>query len=325
MKTYIIKRILYAIPVIFGVMLITFGLFFFLTTPKTIARQILGEKAKIEVINAWIKQKGLDKPYFFNKQAPGLKKLTDTLFINHIWSLATFQFGRSYQDDQSITQKILRRAGPSLSFTLPVFILGLFISITFSLIFAYFRSTYIDKYGTFLCVLGMSIVIMIYIIGFQWLLSIQLKLFPVSGWADGLNRLRFILLPIIVNIIASAGGSIRFYRTIMIEETTKDYVRTARSKGLSETLVLFKHILKNAMIPILTNAVMAIPFLFMGALLTENFFGIPGLGSFAVEALFANDFPSIKAIIYIGAILYQAGLIMTDISYALVDPRVVFE
>jgi len=269
--------------------------------------------------------KGLDKPYFINADAPGLEKITDTLMMRHMWSLLSFQFGRSFQDDKPIINKIITRAGPSLSFTIPVFILGLILAISFSLIFAYFRSTYIDKYGTFLCVLAMSIVIMIYIIGFQFLFSIQLKLFPVSGWADGPEKIRFIMLPVFVGIVAGLGGSIRFYRTIMIEETTKDYVRTARSKGLTEALVLFKHILKNAMIPILTNAVMAIPFLFMGALLTENFFGIPGLGSFAIEALFSNDLPSIKAIIYLGAVLYQAGLIMTDISYALVDPRVVFD
>jgi len=325
MTTYIIRRILYAIPVIFGVMLITFILFFYVTTPESIARQILGEKAKKEVIDHWIHLKGLDKPYFFNNKARGLRKFTDTLFATHMWSLITFKFGRSYQDDEPIINKIIRRAGPSLSFTVPVFILGLFLSIAFALIFAFFRATYIDIYGTFLCVIGMSIVIMIYIIGFQWLFSIQWKLFPISGWAEGLDKIRFIGIPIIVGVIAGLGGSVRFYRTIMIEETTKDYVRTARSKGLCEVSVLFKHILKNAMIPILTNAVMAIPFLFMGALLIENFFGIPGLGSFAIEALHSNDFPSIKAIIYIGAILYQAGLIMTDISYALVDPRVVFK
>ncbi len=325
MKTYIIKRLLYAIPVIFGVMLITFILFFYLTTPETIARQILGDKAKKEVIAAWIHSKGLDNPYFFNKEAPGIRKVTDTIFADHIWSLITFDFGRSFQDDKPIGRKILARAGPSLSFTVPVFFLGLLLSISLSLVFAYFRSTYIDKYGTFFCVLAMSIVIVIYIIGFQWILSVKWKLVPISGWTGGTDRIRFIILPIIIGIVAGLGTSVRFYRTIMIEETTKDYVRTARSKGLAESLVLFKHILKNAMIPILTNAVMAIPFLFMGALLIENFFGIPGLGSFAVESLFSNDLPSIKAIIYIGAVLYQAALILTDISYALVDPRVVFE
>ncbi|MBN1897241.1 MAG: ABC transporter permease [Spirochaetes bacterium] len=325
MKIYIIKRILYAIPVIFGVMIITFALFFFLTTPRAIATQILGEKAKKEVIDSWIHLKGLDKPYFFNAKAHGFKKLTDTVFVHHMWSLLTFQFGNSFQDDKPITGKIIARAGPSLFITVPIFILGLFFSIFFSLVLAFFRSTYIDKYGTLLCVLSMAIVIMIYIISFQWFFGIILKLVPVSGWIDGLDRIRFIMLPVFIGVIASLGGGIRFYRTIMIEETNKDYVRTARAKGLGESAVLFKHILKNAMIPILTNAVMAIPFLFMGALLTENFFGIPGLGSFTVESLFNNDFPSIKAIIYIGAILYQVGLIITDISYAMVDPRIVFE
>lgn len=325
MKAYILRRILYALPIIFGVMVITFILFFYVTTPRTVALQILGEKAKKEVVDNWIQAQGLDKPYYFNSQAPGFRKVTDTIFLNHIWSLMTFNFGNSFQDDKPIIEKLLIRAGPSLTYTVPIFILGMLLSIALALVLAYFRASYVDKYGTLLCVLGMSIVMMIYIIGSQWLFSIQWKLVPVSGWADGMDRARFIFLPIFIGIVAGLGGTIRFYRTIMIEETTKDYVRTARSKGLTETAVLFKHILKNAMIPILTNAIMAIPFLFMGALLTEIFFGIPGLGSFAVEALFSNDFPSIKAIIYIGAILYQFGLIMTDISYALVDPRVVFK
>lgn len=325
MKSYILRRILYAVPIIFGVMLITFALFFFLTTPESIARQILGDKAKKEVVDNWISQKGLDKPYFWNAEQKGFRKISDSLFYNHMISLLTLNFGRSFQDDKPIGKEILSRAGPSLSYTIPIFITGLFFSILFSLLFAYFRSTYVDTYGTLICVLLMSIPIVVYILGSQWLLSITWKLVPVSGWADGADRLRFILLPVIIGVISGIGGSTRFYRTVMVEETSKDYVRTARSKGLSESLILFRHILKNAMIPILTNAVMAIPFLFMGSLLTEVFFGIPGLGSFAVDALFSNDLPSIKAIIYIGAILYQSGLIMTDISYALVDPRVVFE
>jgi peptide/nickel transport system permease protein len=306
-------------------MFITFLLFNYLTTPETIARQILGDKAKKEVVDSWIHMKGLDKPYFYNSSAPGLGKISNTLFIQHMYALITLNFGRSYEDDKPIADKIIKRAGPSLSFSIPIFIFGIMLSISFSLVFAYFRSTYVDKYGTFLCVLGMSIVILIYIIAFQWIFSIQWKLYPISGWASGANRIRFVMLPIVIGIISAMGGNIRFYRTIMIEETTRDYVRTARSKGLSETVVLFKHILKNAMIPILTNAVMMIPFLFMGSLLTENFFGIPGLGNFAITALHSNDYPSLNAIIFIGAILYQFGLILTDISYALVDPRVAFD
>ncbi|HBE04579.1 MAG TPA: peptide ABC transporter permease, partial [Spirochaetia bacterium] len=173
--------------------------------------------------------------------------------------------------------------------------------------------------------LGMSVVIIIYIITFQWIFSMVMRLAPVSGWAGWPDRLRFIFIPVLIGITAGLGGSIRYYRTIMLEETGKEYVRTARAKGLHEIDILFRHALKNAMIPVLTNTVMAIPFLFMGALLTETFFGIPGLGSFAIDAFFSNDLPSIKAVIFIGAVLYQAGLILTDISYAAVDPRIVFE
>ena len=325
MTAYIIRRILYAVPIILGVMVLTFILFFVLATPQTIARQILGDKTKQEVVDAWIRMKGLDKPYFFNAQAPGLKKMTDTLFGKHMIDLALLRFGNSYQDDKPIGPKIVKYAGPSLAYTVPTFVFELLICVSLALVLAYFRSTYVDRYGTFLCVLGMSIVIVIYILGFQWILSISWKLVPIAGWADGPDRLRFIILPIVISVVAGVGGSTRFYRTIMIEETSKDYVRTARAKGLSESLVLFKHILKNAMIPILTNSVLAIPFLIMGGLLLETFFSIPGLGRFAIDALFSNDFPSLRAIVFIGAIFYQVGLIMTDISYAMVDPRVTFK
>jgi peptide/nickel transport system permease protein len=239
--------------------------------------------------------------------------------------LLTFNFGNSFQDDKPIIDKLIKRSGPSMYITLPVFLLGLFTSISLALIIAFFRATYIDRYGTFLCVLSMSIPTLIYIIFLQKLISVSLYLLPVSGWGSGIDKFRFTLLPIIISIIAGLGGSVRFYRTIMLEETTRDYVRTARAKGLGESLVLFKHILKNAMIPILTNTVMIIPTLFVGSLLLENFFGIPGLGSFTIDAIQANDFPSLKAVVYIGALLTQIFLILTDISYTLVDPRVVFD
>jgi peptide/nickel transport system permease protein len=325
MTAYVIRRLLYAIPIILGVMVLTFILFFVLATPQTIARQVLGDKAKQEVVDAWIAMKGLDKPHLFNAKAPGLAKLTDTLFGRHMTSLATFRFGNSWQDDRPIGRKILQYTGPSVAYTAPTFFFGLLIAVSLALILAYFRSTYVDRYGTLLCVLGMSVVIVVYILGFQWILSISWKLVPIAGWAEGPERLRFILLPVVIGVVAGIGGSARFYRTIMIEETTKDYVRTARAKGLAESAVLFKHILKNAMIPILTNSVLAIPFLIMGSLLMETFFSIPGLGRFAVDALFSNDFPSLRAIVFIGAVLYQVGLIMTDISYGLVDPRVTFK
>jgi peptide/nickel transport system permease protein len=129
----------------------------------------------------------------------------------------------------------------------------------------------------------------------------------------------------VIGLITGIGGGVRFYRTIFLEEINKDYIRTARAKGLSEAKVLFKHGLKNAMIPILTGVVMAIPFLFMGSLLMEVFFSIPGLGSFMIEAIHSMDFAIVRAMVYLGAVLYIIGLILTDISYTLVDPRIRFE
>ena len=148
---------------------------------------------------------------------------------------------------------------------------------------------------------------------------------PISGYAEGISATKFLILPVAIGVFASIGGSTRLYRTIFIEEMARDYVRTARAKGLSELTVLFKHVLKNGMIPILTGVVVVIPSLFTGSLLTESFFGIPGLGSYTIEAIQAQDFGIVRSMVFIGAVLYIIGLVLTDISYTLVDPRVTLE
>jgi len=153
----------------------------------------------------------------------------------------------------------------------------------------------------------------------------MLRLFPISGYDTGLYSIKFILLPVVIGVAGSVGGGIRFYRTVFLEEINKDYIRTARAKGLSEISVLFKHGLKNAMIPILTNVVVSIPFLFYGSLIMEAFFAIPGLGSFTIDAIQAQDFAIVRAMVYLGSIMYIIGLILTDISYTLVDPRIRLE
>ena len=148
---------------------------------------------------------------------------------------------------------------------------------------------------------------------------------PISGFASGLDAWKFLILPVVIGVVAGIGSSTRWYRTIFLEEIGKDYVRTARAKGLSEITVLFRHVLRNAMIPILTGVVVVIPMLFMGSLLTESFFGIPGLGSYTIDAIQAQDFAVVRAMVFIGSVLYIVGLILTDISYTFVDPRVRFE
>jgi peptide/nickel transport system permease protein len=168
----------------------------------------------------------------------------------------------------------------------------------------------------------MSVSILVYIIAGQYLLALQVRLFPVYGYAGGIGAMQFLLLPIFIGVIKGLGGNVRFYRTVFAEEVGRDYVRTARAKGLRERTILFKHVLKNAMIPILTRTVLAIPFLILGSLLLENFFGIPGLGNLTVEAINSGDSKVVMAMVYLGALMFAVGNLMTDISYTFVDPRV---
>lgn len=326
MLAYIIRRILYAIPILIGVNIIVFVLFFVVNSPDSMARSILGEKnITQEDVDNWKRQNGYHLPLFFNTEAAGLAVFTQTIFFQKSAKLFVFDFGVSDTNNIDITSQIWERMWASLTIAVPTFLLGLLVNITISMIVAYYRGTYVDFCGTILAVIIMSVSQLFYIIGGQWLFGKVLRLFPISGYDSGVELLKFVILPVVIGIISGIGGGIRFYRTIFLEEINRDYVRTARAKGLSEGVVLFKHALKNAMIPILTNVVIAIPLLFMGSLVMEAFFAIPGLGSFIIEAIQAQDFAIVRSMVYLGAVLYIVGLLMTDISYTLVDPRIRFE
>lgn len=326
MLAYIIRRILYAIPILIGVNLIVFVLFFVVNSPDSMARSILGEKnITPEDVDNWKRRNGYHLPLFFNTEETGVAILTQTIFFQKSARLFVFDFGVSDTNNIDITSQIWERMWASLTIAVPTFLLGLLVNITISMLVAYYRATYVDFWGTILAVMLMSVSQLFYIIGGQWLFGKVFRLFPISGYDSGVELFKFVILPVVIGIISGIGGSIRFYRTIFLEEVNRDYVRTARAKGLSERVVLFKHALKNAMIPILTNVVLAIPFLFMGSLVMEAFFAIPGLGSFTIEAIHAQDFAIVRSMVYLGAVLYIAGLLMTDISYTLVDPRIRFE
>jgi len=319
---YLIRRILYAIPILIGVNLLTFALFFVVNTPDDMARIQLGiKRVTPEAIEKWKAQHGYDKPLFYNAAAQNTSKLTDTIFWDKSASMFTGDFG-FYDDGRSISREIQTRMGPSLAIALPSFFVGLLLYVSFALLMTLFRATALDVAGVALCVLLMSVSSLFYIIGGQFIASKLWHWAPISGYGDGLDSLRFVLLPILIGIVGGIGSSSRWYRTIFLEEAGKDYVRTARAKGLSELRVLFRHVLKNAMIPILTGVVVVIPLLFMGSLLTESFFGIPGLGSYTIDAINAQDFSIVRAMVFLGSVLYIAGLILTDISYTVVDPRV---
>jgi peptide/nickel transport system permease protein len=232
-------------------------------------------------------------------------------------------FGKA-DDGREIAHEIRTRMGPSLAIAIPGFLVGLACYVTFALLLAFFRGTYIDHTGVVLCVIAMSVSTLFYIIGGQYLVSKLWNLVPISGYGSGVAAWKFLVLPVLVGVIGGVGASTRWYRTIFLEEINKDYVRTARAKGLSEGRVLFRHVLHNAMIPILTGVVVVIPLLFLGSLLTESFFSIPGLGSYTIEAIANQDYSVVRAMVFLGSMLYIVGLILTDISYTLVDPRVRF-
>ncbi len=325
MTAYVIRRTLYSIPILIGVNLLTFILFFVVNTPDDMARMHLGAKRVTpEAIEKWKAERGYDKPLLYNASAAGPEKLADTIFFRKSLRLFVLDFGAA-EDGRDIASEIASRMIPSLALAIPVFLVGLAVNVTFAMFMAFFRATYLDFWGVVLCITMMSVSTLFYIIGGQYLASKLWHLVPISGYAGGLDSFKFLALPVVVGVVGGFGTSARLYRTLFLEEMSKEYVRTARAKGLAETTVLFRHVLKNAMIPILTGVVVVIPSLFLGSLISESFFGIPGLGSYTIDAIQGQDFAVVRSMVFIGSVLYVVGLLLTDISYTLVDPRIRLE
>lgn len=322
MMAYIIRRTLYAIPILIGVNLLTFLLFFVVNSPEDMARMHLGNKRVTdEAIQQWKVERGYEKPLVYNAAADGTGRFTATIFYEKSVRLFAFDFGQS-DSGRNIGHDISQRMWPSLAIAIPVMLVGLAVNISFSLMLAFFRGTYLDFWGVVLCVGMMSISGLFYIIGGQVLLGKLLNLAPISGYDTGVNAWKFLVLPVLIGVVSSIGSGSRWYRTLFLEEINKDFVRTARAKGLSENWVLFRHVLRNALIPILTGVVVVLPSLFMGSLLLESFFGVPGLGSYTIDAIQRQDFAIVRAMVFLGAVLYIVGLLLTDISYTIADPRV---
>lgn len=323
MLAYLVRRMLYAIPILIGVNVLTFTLFFVVNKPDDMARMHLGVKhVTPEAIERWKQEHGYDKPLFFNSSPDQGNVFTDTIFFTKSLRLFVFDFGNA-DDGRNITYDITQRMWPSLAIAVPTLLVGLLIYISFAMTLAFFRATYIDYAGVIFAVVLMSVSGLFYIIGGQYLISKLFHLVPISGYdPSGMSAIKFLILPILIGVISGIGSSSRWYRTIFLEEINKDYVRTARAKGLDERVVLFKHVLKNALIPILTGIVVVLPTLFMGNLILESFFGVPGLGSYTIDAIRQQDFAIVRAMVFLGSVLYIIGLILTDISYTIVDPRI---
>ncbi len=319
---YIIRRCLYALPLLMGVNILTFVLFFIVNSPDDMARMQLGQKHVTEQsITNWKQQHGYNMPLVWNADAEKQEKITQTIFYQKSVGLFLFRFGVS-DSGRNIGADIRERMWPSLALALPTLCVGLLVDISFALLMVLFRGTYMERTGIVISVILMSISSLFYIIGGQFLIAKLVKLVPISGYDDGLAAIKFLILPVLIGVFSGVGSGVRWYRTVFLEEVEKDYVRTARAKGLTETQVLFRHVLRNAMIPILTGVVVILPLLFMGSLIMESFFSIPGLGSYTIDAINSQDFAIVRAMVFLGSVLYVIGLLLTDISYTLVDPRV---
>ncbi len=324
MLNYLVRRTLYGVLILIGVNLATFFLFFTVNTPDDMARlNIGGKRVTQELIEKWKGERGYDKPLYWNTAKAGSEKVTETIFWERSISLFTLQFGRADSESAGdIGDEVKRRMWVSVQLALPIFILQVIASVSFALLLVMFRHTRLDLAGVVLCVVMLSISGLFYIIVGQYLFARVLKLVPISGYAGGLDVLRFLVLPVILSVVARLGTEARLYRAMFLEEIGKDYVRTARAKGLSETVVMFRHVLRNAMIPIITSAGGYLPIVFLGSLVFESFFGIPGLGAYVIEAIGKQDFAIVRTMVFVGSALYIASYILIDIAYTWVDPRV---
>lgn len=322
MINYIVRRIGYGLLILIGVNIFTFILFFAVNTPDDMARMnIGGKRVTQDAIEKWKVERGYNKPLLWDSQQVGTEKLTKTIFFERSVPLFALEFGAS-DSGRDIGYELRKRVGPSIALAIPTFLLGIFVVIVFSLMLVFFRNTYLEFWGVALAVFLLSVSGLFYIIAGQFFFSKLLRLVPMSGYSAGWNMFVFLALPVVIGIVSRLGGEALFYRTMFLEEIGKDYVRTARSKGLSETVVLFRHVLHNALLPILTSTVAVLPLLFLGALIMESFFGIPGLGSYTIDAINAQDFAVVRSMVFVGSLLYIVGLILTDISYTVADPRI---
>lgn len=317
MAAYIIRRLIQSVFTIFGVMLVTFLLF--RVVPGDISANYVSAKLGKEARQAWLVNHGLDKPRISN---PACRyefwkgPFWDTQFCRHVYDCVTFQ-SRSYATNERLIDIIAQKAPYSLAITVPGLAMSWVLSMIVSCLVAYYRGSWIDRAGVFISVLGMCIPFLAYMIVGQW---IAFQIYPPAAY--GLRFKMNIYVPVLISVVAGIGSHVRFYRTIILDEVNRDYVRTAMAKGVPLPGILFQHVLKNCMLPILTDLVLAIPFLIMGVMLLENFFGIPGLGSLIVNSVSARDVPIITALTFLTALVYTLGLLVTDVLYGVFDPRI---
>ena len=314
MWIYILRRLLYNVPVYLGIIL-------FLMLALRVndpVRAYLGKNSSEEAYAAKKQEMGLDRPFVEQ-------------YVGFLGQLATFDFTEESwaQDGREVGDILTSSIVPSISITLPAMLLTLMISIVIALFSAYYRGRLPDRVMMVGAVLGMSISFLVYIIfGQYWGAyvlneSVEGEIFAVQGHEPGLsNWAHYCLLPVLISTVVAMGYDTRFYRAVMVEESGRDYIVTARAKGASKRKIMFVHMLKNAMIPIVTRVMITLPFLIMGSLLLEVYFNIPGMGRALYDSIVQSDFPVAQTLVAIFAGVFILSVILTDVLYALVDPRV---
>ena len=309
MFAYILRRLWQMLPTMAGVVVLVFLLFNWVGGDP--AYILAGKMSNAEAIANIRQQLGVDQPYYVQLG----------IFVKQI---VTFDFGNSWATGEAVSRIIATRLGPSLTVLIPLTILETLLGIALALAIAFVRGSLTDRAVMIACTVGMSISILVYIIVFQYGFAYKLGLFPVQGWGEhfGENLLRYATLPILIGLAVSIAPTLRLYRSFVLDEAGQDYVRTARAKGVSETRIMWVHVLRNAAIPIITHVMANLPALLIGAFLLERFFGIPGIGREVILAVERSDFPVIKAItVYVAAATMIFNL-LTDLMYQAVDPRV---
>ncbi|MEZ6063796.1 MAG: ABC transporter permease [Planctomycetaceae bacterium] len=323
MWAYVFRRILYNIPVYLGIILLVM-LALRVNDP---VYQYLGKNASQEEIHDKRKAMGLDRP-FIVQYALFVGRVVTLSFDEESWDYPGFEVGELLRD----------AVGPSLAITLPALVITTLLSISVAILSAWYRGRWPDRTLMVTAVFGMSISFLAYVILGQYFGAFELKrimgreVFAIHGYdvnrdttvSDYLFRVwpQYCLLPVLINVVVAMGYDTRFYRAVMVEETGRDYITTAVAKGVGRLRLMFVHMLKNAMIPIITRVVITLPFLITGSFLLETYFGIPGMGLRLILAVEHNDFPVIQAFTAIFAGIYIASNVLTDVLYALVDPRV---
>ncbi len=324
MLSHILRRLLYAALVLLGVNLGTFFLFFTLNTADDMARlNIGGKRVTQQAVDQWKAERGYDKPLYWNPDEAGAQRLTRTIFWERSVSLFALDFGRADSAGAAdIGTEVRARLAVSAQLVLPLLVLQMLAGVALALLLVMLRHTRWDFWGGVVCVLMLSISSLFYIIVGQYFFARVLKLAPVSGYASGLDAVRFLALPVLLSLLARLGGEARLFRAMLLEELRRDYVRTARAKGLTEAQVLVRHVLRNALLPILTSAGSFLLYVYLGSLVFENFFGLPGLGAYVFEAIARQDFAVVRTMVFIGSLLHIGCYLLIDLAYVWVDPRV---